>query len=89
MKEYGYEWKAYPVLTLDGWELVLFHITGVFDEIDGKTYDIHFEGKPPVLFMHEQRKSALDWLVAQDGKPTMFELVDAGYDVWLGNNRVS
>ena len=75
-------------MTLDGWELVLLRITGIVDE-EGNVFDLRRPEKPPVLFVHGQDRDALSWLDGADGKPVMFELVDAGYDVWMGNSRAS
>ena len=87
-EEHGYAWEAPTVMTLDGWELPLIHFTGKLDEA-GNVHDNRVPGKPPVLFVHAAGSDAREWLQRQEGKPAMLELVDAGYDVWMGNNRAS
>ena len=41
---------------------------------------------PPAFFQHGLFDSADGW-VARDSDSPAFVMVDAGYDVWLGNSR--
>ena len=44
--------------------------------------------EPPVLVQHGLALDAADWLWSYaEGIPMPLQLYDAGFDVWLGNNR--
>lgn len=83
----GYTFEAYDVFTDDGWKLTNFRLGKV-----GVTPD---SDKLPVHFQHGLGMDAASWLRDQrtkrqggyNYKPIMMELVDQGYDVWMGNNR--
>lgn len=68
--------------TEDGYILTLHRIpygrdaTGVTDK-----------NKPAVLLMHGLLCSSMDWVNAGPQDSLALNLADAGYDVWLGNNR--
>lgn len=43
---------------------------------------------PPVLIQHGDYGDGAEWLGAYaDGLPMHLQLAEAGYDVWIGNNR--
>ena len=86
MGRLGYTWDPYKTQTEDGYVLTLFHVTGKTDE------GLFTPTKPPVLMNHGDFQDAASWLrdVSNDGKdqvPYHLQLADAGYDVWLSNNR--
>jgi pimeloyl-ACP methyl ester carboxylesterase len=75
----GYPVEMHEVVTDDGFKLNLFRIQKQGTQIR--------KGLHPVILQHGIDDSALAWV--QDG-PTdsfAFMLANAGYDVWLGNNR--
>ena len=83
MKEYGYEWTPYEVVTEDEWHLTLFQVTRQHG-----MHGIERNAAPPVLVMPGSFSDATSWLEsAQDGTPMPLQLFDHGYDIWLGNNR--
>ena len=81
MKQYGYDWEAFKVTTDDNYILTTFHILGK----TGKDRPIPL--KIPVLCQHGAMIDGASWLGDADGKPFHLELVDEGFDVWIGNNR--
>lgn len=54
--------------------------------IPGKLGDQFTLPGPPVLLQHGLIDSSDGWVVRDDSSPA-FVLANAGYDVWLGNNR--
>ena len=77
---YDYQWEPVKVTTEDGFILTAFHITGNGKETFTPT-------KPPVLIMHGDFGDGTDWFDSYWGLPLHLLLADAGYDVWIGNNR--
>ena len=80
--KWGYKFKAFNVYTSDGWFLTVFRITGSEDSIETIRHN------NPILFQHGSGGDAatfLNW--AKFDKPWLFSLYDAGYDIWMGNNR--
>ena len=86
------DYDMYRVETDDEWTLTLFRLTG---------YDLDPE-KGPVFFMHGANMDAHAWVNGQSyatdwttgtqslaGPSIMVQLAQAGYDVWMGNNRGS
>ncbi|XP_047996241.1 lipase 1-like [Leguminivora glycinivorella] len=71
-KKYGHTAEEHNVVTEDGYILKLFHIPG--------------ESKKPIFIMHGLGDSA-DSYVLRGHKSLAVTLANAGYDVWLGNNR--
>ena len=80
MSWYNYDWEAVKVTTEDGHILTTFHITGDGNEKFVPT-------KPPVMIMHGDFMDGADWFNLYEGHPLHLSLADAGYDVWIGNNR--
>jgi lysosomal acid lipase/cholesteryl ester hydrolase len=85
MGYYNYTWEAVKVHTEDGFILTTFHITGNSTGKFNATM-------PPVLLQHGDSSDGAYWFCAyhdygDGGKPLHLQLADAGYDVWIGNNR--
>ena len=75
----GYPFQSYTTITDDGYILRLFRIQAKNTKITA--------GKPVVFLQHGLFDSADDWVVNDEDKSLGFALANAGYDVWLGNNR--
>lgn len=76
----GYPVEAHEVTTLDGFKLTLFRI-------QAKGTQIVNDGRPAVILQHGIDDSALAWVSNTETKSFAFILANAGYDVWLANNR--
>lgn len=86
MQRHGYTWEAVKVKTEDGYTLTTFHVTGKVAK-DGTTITREAT-EPPVLVQHGLGSDAATWLWSyMKGVPLPLQLYDAGFDVWLGNNR--
>jgi len=81
MDVWGYDWEAHKVHTEDKYILTTFHITGK------KSATSETASKGTVLIQHGDYEDGAYWLSEFTGKPFHCLLVDAGYDVWIGNNR--
>ena len=82
---YGFTYTAHDVTTDDGYILTAFRLTG--DE-DGP-YNL---SKPPVVIVHGMSMDGPSWLDANfynpsDVLPFQLMLAEAGYDVYIANNR--
>eukprot|EP01133_Synstelium_polycarpum_P001111 gene1111-1269_t len=96
----GYPVEEHFVTTEDGFVLGLHRITGprAFTSPPasppasprdlGSSGFINGAPKPAVLIMHGFMQTSEAWLCRTDPQQSLpFILADAGYDVWLGNNR--
>ena len=78
---YGYTWEPVKATTEDGHILTAFHITGNGEKMFKPTM-------PPVLIMHGDYDDGTEWFFRyEEGLPMHLRLAEAGYDVWIGNNR--
>ena len=77
----GFLVEMHQVVTDDGYILDLYRIPGRFDA------DRSGVNKPVVLLQHGLEADMLQWVVAKPEDAPAFVLSDAGYDIWLGNNR--
>ncbi|KNC49282.1 triacylglycerol lipase [Thecamonas trahens ATCC 50062] len=73
---YGYGCEEHAAVTSDGFVLILHRIT----PRHGPRH-----GAPPVLVQHGLLQCSETWVTTNDA--LAFALVDAGFDVWLANNR--
>jgi gastric triacylglycerol lipase len=78
---WGYPVESHNVKTRDGFSLRMYRIP----------YGVHNDSaigsRPLVLIMHGLLDSASTWVANLPSQSLPFILADAGYDVWLGNNR--
>lgn len=75
VQQNGFIFESHPVTTKDGYKLNLFRIRSG----DGS--------KPIVFLQHGILDSADCWIMHYGNVAPAFQLVRAGYDVWLGNQR--
>jgi len=81
MDFYNYTWEAIKVTTEDGFILTTFHVTGNQDGLFKPTM-------PPVIIQHGDYDDGAGWLNGYaTGLPMHLQLAEAGYDVYIGNNR--
>ena len=81
MSKFGYDWEPMTVTTDDDYILTTFHILGK----SGETRD---GSAGTVLIQHGDLEDGASWITAYgDEQSFHLKLVDAGYDVWIGNNR--
>lgn len=75
IKKYGYPVENYDVVTDDGYILQMYRIPG--NNMD----------KLPVLVQHGILGSSDNFVITGPKQGLIYQLHDAGYDVWLGNMR--
>lgn len=98
----GYSAKATPVQTQDGYILQLIRITANLkqhhqSQVESQSGSSSSESnennsdnrRPAVLLMHGFMSSAEDFVYGGPSQGLAFQLVDQGYDVYLGNSRGS
>ncbi|XP_063163900.1 lipase member M-like [Candoia aspera] len=77
----GYQAEEYDIVTSDGYILTLNRIP-----YDRKQH-WNLSGKPAVLLQHGFVLEGRIWVANMPNQSLGFMLADAGYDVWIGNNR--
>lgn len=83
MKKYGYTLETHNFKTADGYILTLHRIPRGINE----TATASTKTKPAVLIQHGLGSSSVDWINKGPKESLGLLLADAGWDVWLGNNR--
>ena len=79
----GYLSEEHNVTTSDGYILGVWRIPGKFNDSAGP------KSKPPVLLMHGIENDMMNFVFNYPHVAPAFVLAEAGYDVWIGNNRGS
>jgi pimeloyl-ACP methyl ester carboxylesterase len=77
VESHGYPCEMHRAVTSDGYILTLFRIPPKPSNA----------GRPPILLQHGLLDSAFTWIVNQPTQSLPYILHDAGFDVWMGNNR--
>ena len=75
--ENGFSFEEYPVITKDGYKLKVFRISSSSTP----------KNAPIVFMQHGIMDTANCWIMNRADVAPAFQLVRAGYDVWLGNQR--
>ncbi|RLU16237.1 hypothetical protein DMN91_011997 [Ooceraea biroi] len=83
VRKYGYPLEIHDIFTEDGYALQLHRIPHGRDD----KQEIKSKIRTPILLVHGLAGSSADWVLMGPGKSLAYILADAGYDVWLGNNR--
>ncbi|KAK1945507.1 Lipase member M [Phytophthora citrophthora] len=81
----GYVAETHNVTTADGYILTLHHLPKSYDESQSEL-EVATD-KPAILVQHGLLDSSFSWVCNFRNQSLAFVLADAGYDVWLGNNR--
>ena len=82
MTKFGYDWEPMTVTTDDDYILTTFHIKGKTGE------ELTATSAGSVLVQHGDNEDGAEWISAYgDEQHFALKLVDAGYDVYIGNNR--
>ena len=83
LEQFEYAWEPYTTTTDDGYILTMFRLAGPIGN-----YPVHRTASQSVLIMPGMGMSADSWFPSPEfGEPMPIQLYEAGYDVWLGNNR--
>jgi len=83
IEQFEYDWEPYTTTTEDGYILTMFRLAGPIGH-----YPVHRTASQSVLVMPGLGMSANSWFTSPEhGEPMPIQLYEAGYDVWLGNNR--
>ena len=81
MDQWGYTWEAIKVTTEDGFILTTFHILG-------NSQGPFTPTMPPVIIQHGDYDDGAGWIGSYgDQLPMHLKLAEAGYDVFIGNQR--
>lgn len=75
----GYPCETHHVVTQDGYILTIFRIPHGKNDYSGT--------RPPVLLQHGLLDSSFTWIVNEPIESLSYILADAGFDVWMSNNR--
>ncbi|KAG6614632.1 putative triacylglycerol lipase [Phytophthora cinnamomi] len=85
IKARGYAAETHNVTTADGYILTLHRLPKSYAE--SQSGEAAVDNKPAILVQHGLLDSSFSWVCNFRNQSLAFVLADAGYDVWLGNNR--
>ncbi|TYZ66241.1 hypothetical protein PybrP1_001772, partial [[Pythium] brassicae (nom. inval.)] len=85
MKKRGYLVEEHKVITADRYILTMFRLPKSYDETQRNVSAA--PNKPVVYLIHGVLDSSITFAVNFRTQSLAYLLADAGYDVWLGNNR--
>jgi pimeloyl-ACP methyl ester carboxylesterase len=77
---HGYPCETHSVTTADGFTLTM-------QRIPYSPHNSTRTGRPAVILQHGLLDSAATWIINLPDQSLGYLLADAGFDVWLGNNR--
>uniref|UniRef100_M4C2U8 Partial AB-hydrolase lipase domain-containing protein n=1 Tax=Hyaloperonospora arabidopsidis (strain Emoy2) TaxID=559515 RepID=M4C2U8_HYAAE len=85
----GYVVETHNVTTIDGYILSMHRLPKSYKESQADTNNNDKAGrnKPVVFVQHGMVASSFAWVCDSRNHSLAYVLADAGYDVWLGNNR--
>ncbi|UIZ29912.1 hypothetical protein KXD40_002895 [Peronospora effusa] len=81
----GYVAETHNVTTVDGYILTMHRLPMSYKECKAGNDPVQY--KPVVLVQHGILDTSFSWVCNFRNQSLAFVLADAGYDVWLGNNR--
>ncbi|KAL3669030.1 hypothetical protein V7S43_006315 [Phytophthora oleae] len=81
----GYVAETHNVTTADGYILTVHRLPKSYNE--SQSGQEATADKPAILVQHGLLDSSFSWVCNFRNQSLAFVLADAGYDVWLGNNR--
>ncbi|GMF44260.1 unnamed protein product [Phytophthora fragariaefolia] len=81
----GYAVETHNVTTADGYILTMHRLPKSYDE--SQSGEAAAKNKLAILVQHGLLDSSFSWVCNFRNQSLAFVLADAGYDVWLGNNR--
>lgn len=84
IKEAGYDLQTHAVETSDGFILIMHRIVSRRSPATPVSTPGH---SIPIFLMHGCMMSSDSWICLGANRSLPFMLVDAGYDVWMGNQR--
>ncbi|CAK9833104.1 Gastric triacylglycerol lipase [Anthophora retusa] len=80
VRKQGYQLEVHNVVTEDGYILEIHRLPC------GRN-NCRWNAKQPILILHGLAGSSADWILMGPDRSLGYILANAGYDVWLGNNR--
>ncbi|XP_075166249.1 lipase 3-like isoform X2 [Haematobia irritans] len=83
----GYKCANYDFYTQDGYGLRIFRIKNTSSSLEESSETSSITKRPVVLLMHGIASSSDSWVLEDLSNPLAYDLLNNGYDVWLGNNR--